>query len=102
MDDIARQGIVCEAIRNRALLQFSYHGRVRVVQPYCLGTSTAGSEVLRAVQIRGASPSRGYGFGKLWKLSEMVDPRILDETFTPDDPHYNPNDTAMKRIHCRI
>jgi hypothetical protein len=32
----------------------------------------------------------------------MVDPRILEETFAADDPNYNPNDSGMKSIHCRI
>ncbi len=93
--------VICEAIRRRALLQFEYHGRVRVVAPYCHGVSTRGVEVLRALQLRGSSSS-GLGFGKLWAIDDMVHPRILDETFTPDDPNYNPNDSAMKSICCRI
>jgi hypothetical protein len=27
---------------------------------------------------------------------------LLDETFAPDDPNYNPNDRAMKQIYCRV
>src|SRR5690348_7092096 len=69
--------IVADAIRKRALLQFSYKGRLRVVAPYCLGVSTRGVEVLRAIQVRGSSASGGMGFGKLWDVSEMVDLRIL-------------------------
>jgi len=98
----ARTSLICEAIRKRALLQFQYHGLIRVVAPYCHGISTRGVEVLRAVQLRGRSASGGLGFGKLWAVSEMVDPLILDETFSPDDPSYNPNDSAMMRIHCRV
>jgi hypothetical protein len=97
----AAASVICEAIRRRALLQFEYHGRVRVVAPYCHGVSTRGVEVLRALQLRGSSSS-GLGFGKLWAIDDMVDPRILDETFTPDDPNYNPHDRAMKAICCRI
>jgi hypothetical protein len=94
--------IICEAIRKRALLEFSYHGRLRVVAPYCHGVSARGKEVFRGIQVRGSSPSQGLGFGKLWAIADMVNPRILNETFTPDDPHYNPNDSAMKQIHCGI
>jgi hypothetical protein len=32
----------------------------------------------------------------------MVDLRMLDETFAPDDPNYNPNDSGMQEICCRI
>jgi hypothetical protein len=28
--------------------------------------------------------------------------RALEEGFVPDDPDYEPNDSAMTRIHCRI
>jgi hypothetical protein len=93
---------ICEAIRRRALIEFRYHGRLRVVAPYCHGISTRGVQVLRAIQVRGLSASGGLGFGKLWAVSEMVDPYMLDETFQPNDPKYNPNDAAMKLVHCRI
>lgn len=94
--------IICKAIQKRSLLQFNYHGRLRVVAPYCHGVSTRGVEVLRAIQVRGASSSGGLGFGKLWAVPEMVELRMLGETFTPDDPNYNPNDSGMKEICCRI
>jgi hypothetical protein len=94
--------IICEALRRRALLEFRYDGRYRVVAPYCHGVSTRGVEVLRAIQIRGSSGSGGIGTGKLWTVCKMVSLRMLDETFTPDDPKYNPDDGAMKQIHCRI
>src|SRR5687768_5562779 len=93
--------LICAAIRGRVLLEFIYDERPRVVAPYCHGISTAGQEVVRAIQVRGASSS-GVGFGKLWKIEKMADMRLLNETFTPDDPHYNPDDRAMERIHCRI
>jgi hypothetical protein len=96
----ARQ-IICEAIRKRALLEFHYDGRLRVVAPYCCGVSTRDTDVLRAIQVRGSSAS-GKGFGKLWTIDKMVDVHALNETFTPDDPNYNPDDSAMKQIYCRV
>jgi hypothetical protein len=94
--------VICDAIRNRNLLEFEYHGLQRVVAPYCHGVSTKGAEVLRAIQVRGASSSSGYGFGKLWIVADIKNPRILQEVFSPDDPNYNRNDVAMKQIHCRV
>lgn len=93
---------ICEAIHRRLLLEFQYHGRLRVVAPYCHGTSRSGGELLRAVQVRGSSSSGYSRNGKLWNIAEMVNTRLTNETFTPNDPQYNPNDTAMKEIHCRI
>jgi hypothetical protein len=93
---------LCVGIRERRLLEFTYRGLKRVVAPYCHGISTRGSEVLRGVQVRGGSHSGGFGFGKLWTVADMKDVRVLDESFAPDDPTYNPDDSSMQEIHCRI
>jgi hypothetical protein len=94
--------IICEAIRKRTLLEFSYHGRLRVVAPYCHGISARGAELLRAIQVRGSSSSGRLASGKLWSIADMANVRIIDETFVADDPNYNPNDSAMQSIHCRV
>jgi hypothetical protein len=94
--------VLCDAIRTRSLLEFDYHRLHRVVVPYCHGVSTRGVEVLRAVQVRGSSASGGFGFGKLWVVADIVEPRMTGERFVPDDPGYNAEDHAMKTIHCRI
>jgi hypothetical protein len=92
---------ICEAIRRRLMLEFIYDDNSRVVTPYCHGLSNRDAEVVRAIQVRGASSS-GSGFGKLWTVAKMANLRILNETFVPNDPNYNPDDSAMKYIHCRI
>jgi hypothetical protein len=94
--------IICQAIQQRRKLIFDYTGLRRVVAPYCYGISTRDTEVLRAIQVGGASSSRGYGFGKLWTVSEMSALQLSDEHFEPNDPHYNPNDSAMTRVICRV
>lgn len=92
--------ILCDAIRQRCRVEFDYDGKRRVVEPYCHGTSTTGAEVLRAVQV-GGETSSGFGFGKLWSVPKMRDVQ-LGSRFSPRDPNYNPNDSVMKVIHCRI
>ena len=95
-------GLLCEAIGGRKLLAFTYEGHARVVAPYCHGFTRADDEVLRAVQVRGSSRSGNFGTGKLWTVSKMRLVRTLEEGFVADDPDYEPNDSAMARIHCRI
>ena len=99
--------LICKAIHEHRLVEFQYHGKLRVVAPYCHGTSTRGTEVLRAIEVgaaggAGASAGRAEGYGKLWALADMVGLRILDVPFLPNDPNYNPNDSAMSQIHCRV
>lgn len=97
-----RATLICEAIRERRVLEFEYQGKPRVVEPYTHGLSTRGAEVMRAIQIGGESRSGGFRFGKLWYVDEMKNVRLSEKHFEPSDPNYNPNDTGMKAIHCRI
>lgn len=97
-DDRA-EAIVCRAIRELRVLEFEYYGKRRVVEPYCHGVTAKGAESLRAVQVGGQGP--GFGFGKMWTLEKMSDLHLTERRFVPDDPHYNPDDSAMVRIHCR-
>ena len=94
---------ICEAIRKRALLDVSL-SRVGGgwLRPTVVASPGRGAEVLRAVQVRGESASGGLGFGKLWTVDEIRELRILDESFVPDDPNYNPRDRAMTRIYCAM
>lgn len=93
--------VICAAIRDCELLEFDYDGLHRVAAPYCHGFTSKG-EVLRAIQMRGDSRSRGLGFGKLWRVEKMLNVRQTGEAFVPDDPNYNPMDSAMTRIHCAV
>jgi hypothetical protein len=101
---VAASTQICEAIRKLVRLRFRYNGHDRVVEPYCLGLSYKGNEVLRAIQVRGSSTHARSGshFGKLWNIAEMSEVLVLGEPFVADDPNYNPNDSAMRQIHCRI
>lgn len=97
-----RATLICEAIRERRVLEFEYDGKRRAVEPYAYGVSTRGAEVMRALQVGGQSESGGYRFGKLWTVEKMQSVRVLEKHFEPDDPKYNPDDKAMKEIRCRI
>jgi len=68
------------------------------VAPYCHGFPARG-EVLRAIQVAGDGHSGGARFGKLWSFHKMQN---LRRTVTPNDPRYNPNDSAMTTIHCNV
>jgi hypothetical protein len=97
-----QRALICEAIRKKLLLEFRYGGLPRVVEPYAHGISTRGTEVLRAVQVGGSSNSGGFGYGKLWAVDEITALRIMTESFPADDPNYNPEDSGMQNIHCRV
>jgi hypothetical protein len=89
---------ICDAIARCRLIAFDYNAVHRVVQPYCHGFTRTGAETLRAVEVGG----RGGSFGKLWTVAKMQNLQVTTQHFTPDDPDYNPDDSAMAEIHCRV
>ena len=95
---------ICETIREHHCLAFVYEGLDRVVEPYCHGISTAGLEVLRGIQVAGASRSGRLkvSSGKLWLVDKMQRVRSTGQQFVPSDPRYNPGDSAMLTIHCCV
>src|SRR5260370_7710877 len=50
--------LICEAIRCKKLLQFSYGNHLRVVAPHILGRDSSGHDILSAYLVRGYSESR--------------------------------------------
>ena len=100
MHDVSRT--ICDAIRTHHRLSFVYEGLPRVVEPYCHGWTAQGDEVLRAIQVGGRSRSGGFGFGKLWSVARLQQVRLGTESFVPNDRNYNPNDSAISEIDCRV
>ena len=94
--------MICEAIHSLLVIEFDYEQRHRVVQPYLHGKTRPGKEALRAIQVSGQSRSGHFGAGKVWELAKIRNLRLTTMPFVPDDPHYNPDDSAFVEIHCRV
>ena len=93
---------ICEAIKKKAVIQFNYRGSLRIVEPQCHGTSTAGNEVLRGFQTKNYSKLSESPSNKLFDVSKISGLKQTGETFLKPGPHYNPNDKAMGYIHCHL
>jgi hypothetical protein len=94
--------VICEAIRKKAVLRFTYEGHPRIVEPQTHGISTAGKEVLRAVQTGGSSESAMTAFGKLFEMAKMSNIEETGETFSGPGAGFNPRDKGMRLIHCHL
>jgi len=86
----------------RRRLSFVYDGRTRLVEPYCYGLNRRGQGILRAVQVGDESHTVSIASGKLWLLAKIQQLSCSDQTFVADDPKYNPHDSAMTEIRCRV
>ena len=93
---------ICSAIESKRIITFMYDRGLRKVEPYCYGVSAKVKEFLRAFQISGYSSS---GISKGWKLfsvAKISNLKVLDEVFQKIRSEYNPNDSVMTRIFCRV
>src|SRR5436190_21426446 len=94
----ARGKAIIDAIRNRNVVEFSYNGQVRIVEPQTYGVSKTGQPTLRGYQRAGGSIS-GYTRGlRLFELGKISKLRQTAERFIQAHPEHNPNDSAMSKI----
>ncbi|MDQ6788326.1 MAG: hypothetical protein M3033_16095 [Acidobacteriota bacterium] len=96
-----KKDLLCRAIEGRYIVQFKYDGRTRIVEPFCCGISTAGNYVLRGFQIRGTDKTKPLCW-RLYELAEMSQLSVTQHGYKGKRADYNPADTAMTEIFCRI
>jgi hypothetical protein len=92
---------ICNAIRERRIIELRYHGYSRTVEPHSHGRDKNGDEIVRCYQISGGSESGERTGWKLLKVSEAFSLHITGDSFTPR-PKYSRNDKAMEYIFCQL
>lgn len=87
---------ICAAIREKKVIQFRYKMELRTVEPHTLGYRKGELE-LCAWQTSGQKPGfRDFHVSKLSGLTTTA------ATFATARRGYNPNDSTMDRILCRL
>jgi len=95
------QAIICQAIKERKVLQFSYEGNIRIVEPFTLGNhKDTGNLVLSAFRIGGYSKSANEPQWRLYIVNEMQNLSSTNQRAMATRPGYNPNDSRMSTIIC--
>ncbi len=93
---------IIDAIQSRRVIEFSYNGYPRVVEPFLLGITTKGKLTVRGFQIGGSSSS-GHATGwHMFTVSNFANLRVSDQTFSGSRPDYNPADSAMVSIIAHV
>lgn len=83
------QDTICQAIREKKLLQFSYEDTTRVVEPHQLGDNKLNNLALSAYWVRGYSESQETT--TRWReylVEQMSAVVVLDEQFDGARPDY--------------
>jgi hypothetical protein len=92
---------ICQAIRERRRLRFTYGGGDRLVEPHCHGTSAAGQEMLLAYQTDGHSSSGSHQGWKMFAVARMGPIADAGVRFAGPRPDYDPT-RALTSVHCSI
>ena len=94
---------ICTAIDSKKVLSLYYAGGTRFVEPFCYGIHrSTGNEVLRGYQIGGYSESGESVGWKLFRVEDISRLIVTDKDCKGVREHYNPNDSVMKKIICRV
>lgn len=95
---------ICEAIRLRHLLNVTYDGRRRVIEPYSHGVARDGREVLVAFQRAGESgsgQSQGWKAFHVERLSAVAD---MEVPFIANQAEYRSGGHSknLASVHCCV
>jgi hypothetical protein len=90
--------VICQAIEGRRVLQITYEGKIRLVEPHAYGIDEEDHELLRAWQLSPLPDDwRTFSVDKAAYIA------IADIRFSQPRPGYKRNDAAMrKRIYCQL
>ncbi len=94
--------LICDAIREMKLLQFQYHGHLRIVQPATYGIDENGRKALLAYQIRDKSATGHIPRWRIFHESDICALSILDEQFSENPPGYVRDDKWFSNIWCQL
>ncbi|MCB8963729.1 MAG: hypothetical protein H6536_01640 [Bacteroidales bacterium] len=93
---------ICEAIRERLLIEFIYDAQIRIVEPYILGVhKDTGSMVLLAYQVGGHIENENAPLWKLYKVEKMGKMKLQSDSFTTLRKGYKLDDSRFTKIRCQ-
>lgn len=96
VEDLIRQALV-----ERRVVQFKYHGHSRRVEPHALGRVTGERLALLGWQVSGGSASEPPPGWRTFVLAEIEPLKLMSKTFVPR-PDYRPETTKLKPIEAEV
>ena len=94
--------VICDAIRNRCVLKFTYDGHPRIVEPHAYGLSKKRNEVMRCYQTGGTSRYHKVPDWKLMEVTRIKFLTVTEEHFVGERDGYQRGDKHMSTIFCEL
>lgn len=96
------KNIIINAIENRQLLEFSYKGHLRIVEPHTFGVFQNGNEILVSFQIDGTSDSGGVPDWRPFTFSKIQNLKVLNDHFSGTRNGYKKGDSRFRLIYNEL
>ena len=94
--------LLLRAIRERRLLMFAYRDTVRVVEPHRYGEAGNGARLLSAWLRPGYSRTTPDGGWRSFRLEDIRDLQLLDETFAGTREGYAPYESRLAVVFAEL
>jgi hypothetical protein len=92
--------VICQAIREKRLLELQYEGQARRVAPHVYGIDSAGDELLSCYEVWGGSDGEPAGWRSL-RLAQISELALTSKRFAPR-PEHQRADGAIARVFCQV
>jgi hypothetical protein len=90
--------VICEAIKEKRIVNFTYEGKLRSVEPFLLGMSTKDVLTLSGWQLSGGS---GVGWRDFHR-GKMSNVTLTPQHFSGVRSGYNPHGGSFHSVVCCI
>jgi hypothetical protein len=94
------QDLICQAIREKRLLELEYDGQALRVAPHIYGIDAAGEEMLSCYQLWGGADGEPAGWLSL-PLAEISQLKLTSKRFAPR-PEHQRSEGAIARVYCQV
>ena len=93
--------LIRQALIERRVVQFKYHGYSRRVEPHALGCVTGARPALFGWQVSGGSASEPPPGWRTFVLADIKSLKLMRRTFAPR-PDYRPETTKLRPIEAEV
>ena len=90
--------VICQAIKEKRLLELHVAGQSRRVAPHIYGIDSAGDELLSCYQVWGDGEPAGWLALRLTDISQL---KLTSKRFAPR-PEHQRRDDVIARVFCQV
>jgi predicted DNA-binding transcriptional regulator YafY len=98
---VSTETLIRQALSERRMVKFKYHGHSRVAEPHALGHVTEGRLALLGWQVSGGSASEPPPGWRTFVLAEIRSLKLMRSAFVPRQD-FRPEATKLRLIEAEV